>query len=213
MERARPLVLHLVRLTYMSFDDGGALMEQVWRRIEAWLAANAAPVAAGLNPPAPAGELADTERLLGVRFPEDVRASYLRHDGQAPDSPWMVDGWEWLSLERIRNEWKVWKELLDGGDFAEIESDADGLAVRTDWWNPAWIPLTYSGSGDHHCLDLAPGPRGTPGQIIEMWHDEGSRPVVADSFRAWLMDFADALEADELVLSEEYGALMRRENL
>jgi hypothetical protein len=46
-----------------------------------------------------------------------------------------------------------------------------------------------------------------------MWHDEGSRPVVADSFRAWLTDFADALEADELVLSDEYGGLVRRDNL
>lgn len=188
-------------------------MEQVWQRIEAWLSANAAPIAVGLNPPASARELADTEQLLGVPFPEDVRASYLRHDGQTFDSPWMMDGWEWLSLGRIRDEWKVWKDLLDSGDFAGIQSDADGSMVRNDWWNPAWIPLTYSGSGDHHCLDLAPGPRGTVGQIIEMWHDDGSRPVLSDCFRTWLTNFAEALERDELVLSEEFGSLVRRDNL
>ena len=73
--------------------------------------------------------------------------------------------------------------------------------------------MTYSGSGDHHCIDLSPGPKGNAGQIIEMWHDEGARPVVAESFRAWMTAFADDLENDELVLSDEYGGLVRREDL
>ena len=172
-------------------------MDQVWDRIEAWLSLHAPAIAAGLNPPASVEALDATERFLGVELPDDVRSSYLRHDGQPQDSPWMLEGWEWLSLERLRDEWKVWKDLLDGGDFEGIESDADGVTVVKDWWNPRWIPLTYSGSGDHHCLDLAPGPGGKLGQIIEMWHDEGSRPVVADSFRAWLAEFADDLEAGD----------------
>ena len=188
-------------------------MDGTWGRIEAWLAANAPIVAAGLNPPASSEAIADAEQYLGVQFPADVRASYLRHDGQRFDSPGLLDGWEWLSLERIRDEWKVWKDLLDGGDFNGIRSDADGRFVRKDWWNPAWIPLTYSGSGDHHCLDLAPGPQGRSGQIIEMWHDEGARPVVASSFGKWLADFADGLEAGDFVLSDEYGGLCRREDL
>jgi cell wall assembly regulator SMI1 len=188
-------------------------MDQVWRRIEAWLAVNAPTIAAGLHPPASAHELAETERFLGVQFPEAVRASYLRHDGQAHDSPWLLEGWEWLSLARIRDEWKVWKDLLDRGDFAGIQSAADGLTVRTDWWNPAWIPLTYSGCGDHHCLDLAPGPRGTPGQIIEMWHDEGSRPVVASGFEAWLTAFANGLETGEFVVSDDYGGICHRDDV
>ncbi len=188
-------------------------MDQVWERIEAWLAVNAPAVAAGLNPPASPEAVAETERFLDVQFPDDLRASYLRHDGQQPNSPWMLEGWEWLSLDRIRDEWKVWKDLLDGGDFAGIENSADGRGVQKDWWNPAWIPLTYSGSGDHHCLDLAPGRRGLSGQIIEMWHDEGSRPVIAHSFREWLTDFAGRLEAGEFVVSDEYGGLCRREDV
>jgi cell wall assembly regulator SMI1 len=188
-------------------------MDDAWNRIEAWLTANAAPIAAGLNPPAPDSEIRETEHLLGARFPDDVRASFLRHNGQAHDSPWMMNGWELLSLERIRDEWKVWKDLLDGGDFSGIQSDADGSTVRNDWWNPAWIPFTYSGSGDHYCLDLSPGPHGNVGQIIEMWHDEGARPVVAESFYTWMTSFADALGNDELVLSDEYGSLVRREDL
>lgn len=187
-------------------------MDQVWARVEAWLAAHAPAVAAGLNPPASEDELAETERQLGVRLPESVRAAYLRHDGQSADAPGLFDGWEWLSLESVRHEWKIWKRLLDGGDFKGMRSDGDGAVVRDDWWNAAWVPLTHSGSGDHHCLDLDPGPSGTPGQIIRMWHDDGARPVEAAGFAAWLTAFADDLEAGRFVASEDGGSLSRRDD-
>ena len=64
-----------------------------------------------------------------------------------------------MAVERIVEEWKVWKELLDGGDFKGRTSDSGGYTV-TDWWSPLWIPLSYSGAGDHHCLDLNPGQLG-----------------------------------------------------
>lgn len=187
-------------------------MDALWERIEHWLGANAPEMASGLNGPASEAEIASTEQLLGVRFPADVRASFLRHDGQSSGSPWLMDGWEWLSLSRVRDEWKVWKGLLDGGDFAGAQSEGDDVIVRSDWWHPAWAPLTYSGSGDHHCLDLAPGPQGREGQIIEMWHDSGERPVVAESFRAWLEQFAADLEAGRYAISAEYGGLCRIED-
>lgn len=37
--------------------------------------------------------------------------------------------------------------------------------------------------------------------------------IVASSFGQWLSDFADALEADEFVLSDEYGGLCSRDEL
>jgi cell wall assembly regulator SMI1 len=188
-------------------------MDQVWDRIEAWLAANAPAVAAGLNPPASARELTETEEFLGVKFPDAVRASYLRHNGQSPDSPWMLEGWEWLSLKGVREMWEMWKDKLDRGDFVGVHSDPDSKAVRDDWWNPAWIPLTDSGASDHHCLDFAPGPEGTPGQIIKTWCQDGSRPVLADSFQEWLTDIADGLEAGEFVASDKYQVLCRRREL
>jgi cell wall assembly regulator SMI1 len=59
-------------------------MDEIWDRIEAWLAQHAPAVLAGLNGPATEQELDATERALGVTLPEDVRASYRRHNGQ-PD--------------------------------------------------------------------------------------------------------------------------------
>jgi cell wall assembly regulator SMI1 len=189
----------------MTDEGNGA-----WDRVERWLALEAPNVADGLNPPAREVDLAEAEVVLGVRLPEAVRRAYLRHDGQRRDAPWMFDGSEWLSLNRIQEEWRVWKELLDDGDFDGSEGEGDGETVRTDWWNAGWIPLTYDGSGNHHCVDMAPGPRGNVGQIIEMWHDDGARPVVATSFEAWIGGFADALEAGEYVLDPGWDALIRR---
>lgn len=187
------------------------MSEESWRVIEAWLARSAPSVV--LNPPATERAIADLERRLGVRLPADVRAAYLRHDGQSADSPGLIDAWEWLSLDRIAAEWKVWKDLLDGGDFAGIAGAGDGAIVRGDWWHPAWIPLTYSGSGDHHCVDLAPGAAGRSGQIIRMWHDAPDRPVLAPSFAVLIETLAHDLQADEYVLSDEYGGVMRRDEV
>mgnify|MGYP001076588802 CR=1 FL=1 len=182
-------------------------MDSTWERIEKWLQANAPEAYAGLNQPATEEEIAEAEQVLGITLPQDVRRSYLRHNGQAYEAPWMFYDWEWLSLDQICDEWRTWKDLLDGGDFDNIESEADGRQVRGDWWNPAWIPLTFSGSGDHHCLDLAPGPEGTSGQIIEMWHDEGERPVVAASFGEFLVKYAEALETGRFSLAEQSEAV------
>src|SRR4051794_35108963 len=130
-------------------------MKIVWNRIEKWLGANAPEVLGGLNPPATPVQISQAEAALGIAFPHDLRDTFLIHNGQASHPPWLLDGWEFMSVERIVDEWKVWKDLLDGGDFTGMESDSEGYTV-TDWWGPLWIPLTYDGSGNHHCLDLNP---------------------------------------------------------
>ncbi len=182
-------------------------IDRTFARIEGWLELHAPTARRGLNAPATSADIAKTEAWLGVTFPADMRAAYRMHDGQDVDAPWLIEGWEWMSLARIRDEWTVWKNLLDGGSFAAFESEADGDAVRRDWWHPAWIPITYDGAGDHHCVDLAPGPKGQAGQVIEMWHDAGERPVVAASFAAWLARFADRLEAGLVRVDRDSGFL------
>jgi cell wall assembly regulator SMI1 len=87
------------------------------------------------------------------------------------------------------------------------------VGIRPDWWNARWIPLTYSGSGDHHCLDLDPASEGCGGQIILLWHDMPEPPLVAPGFREWLEQFADDLEAGLYVHSEESGGLIKIEEI
>ena len=172
-------------------------MDEIWTRIETWLTAHAPAVAAGLNPPATAEMIAETERFLGVELPDDVRMSYSRHNGQ-DGGPYLFDGWMYLSLGDVRSEWTGWKELLECGDWDDNDGNSDGSITRSHFWIPAWIPLTHDGCNNHHCLDLAPGPQGRLGQIIHIWHDDATRRVVATDFYEWLADIADKLEAGEV---------------
>ena len=182
-------------------------MRDIWQRIDKWLGVNAPQVLDTLQPGASEEEIRETEKSLSVEFPDDMKDSYRIHNGQSSGNGGFIKGLEFLSLARVREEWAIWKELLDSGDFEGYESEPD-KKVRPDWWNPKWIPLTSDWGGNHECLDLAPTQEGVVGQIISMWHDDAERLVIANSFRGWLEQFANDLEAGRYTLSEEYDGLV-----
>ncbi|AFY38605.1 Cell wall assembly/cell proliferation coordinating protein, KNR4 [[Leptolyngbya] sp. PCC 7376] len=177
-------------------------IEVAWQQLENWLAENAPKVAAGLNPGATEEELLACEKVLEIALPNDFKDFYRRHNGQSADSPWLFDGVEFLSLHRIQDEWLVWKDLLDGGDFEDSYSEPPA-EVKNDWWNKHWIPFTYNGGGDHLCIDLDPTEAGTKGQVIEMWHDWEKRPVLNTSFKQWFCKFVEDVLTGKLAYEEE----------
>ena len=182
-----------------------ASISSLWARFDAWLAAHAPDLATSLRPGATDEQIAATEAVLGVAFPDDVRASYRVHDGQDEDAePVVPVARELLSLARIDQEWGVWKELLDSGTFAEMKGAPMG-PIKTDWWNARWIPLTYDGSGNHDCLDLDPAEDGHVGQMISFWHDEAGRLLEAPSFTAWLSALVDGCEAGRYAYVPDEG--------
>jgi cell wall assembly regulator SMI1 len=185
-------------------------MQEIWAQIDTWLETNAPEIFALLQPGASDEEISKLEDLLSIQFPEDVRSSYRIHNGQSIYEHGLIaDDWELLSLERIEEEWKIWKQLLDDGVFQDEKGQDQGseaaLGISNVWWSSKWIPLTYNGGGDHHCLDLDPAKGGTIGQIITMWHDDPTREIVSTSFRDWFEQYAQRLESGELIFSDEYG--------
>ena len=129
-------------------------------------------------------DIAKLEAFVGFTLPEEVKAWYQAHDGGGDD--YVVEGRELLSLKRIAGEWKIWKDLLDGGTFDDNDHSDPGPGVQQRWWIPEWVPLTYDGSGNHHVVDLAPGHGGVRGQIVSFWHDDESREVVGSDLLSWL---------------------------
>jgi cell wall assembly regulator SMI1 len=175
-----------------------------WERIERWLQANAEPVHANLAPGASDGDLAALVAAIGCDLPSEVVASLKRHDGLRDEYPGLIGGWELLSCRRIAQEWEIWKGLLDNGELEGPSSPADPR-IKTDWWNPRWIPVTSSGSGNHHCVDLDPVGEGHAGQVIVLWHDDETRPLVALTYAEWLEQIAAGLESGALQAFEEEG--------
>jgi len=187
-------------------------MKTVWDRIHVWLQANAPEVLANLRPGATEEAIRAAEAEMGVTLPDDVRASYLVHDGQevlrdAGCGRAFLYGWELCSLARILQSWRCHKDLLDNGTFDDVKSDPSSK-VRRDWWHPAWVPVTNSGMGYCHCIDLAPKKAGRRGQIILWCHDEGERPVQAASFAQWLDRFARELAWGRWVTHPDYSGLV-----
>ena len=61
-----------------------------------------------------------------------------------------------------------------------VTSDPED-AVAPVYVDAGWLPITTDGSGNHLAIDLAPGPNGTPGQVIVFGPDETAHVVVVPS--------------------------------
>lgn len=176
-------------------------MEKLWQRIEAWLEEHAPRTLRDLNKGATAKGIAAAEKLMGVKFPEDVKDSYRLHDGQIGGAP-LMDEWQLLSLKVMTRKWKMLKQLYDAGKFEESKVKAKG-PVKAEWWNPKWIPVGFNGAGDFYCLDFDPAPKGKEGQLISFWHVDDRREVVAKGFREWMKEYADDLKAGSYSVKDE----------
>lgn len=185
-------------------------MHDSWKKLESWLAENWPEGLTALNPPASAEQISKLERQLEVKLPEDFVSCLKVHNGQSGYSP-ILDGMEFLSSEEIYNQWFVWKDLLNSGDFKDISSEPEA-GIKSDWWNPKWIPFTHNGGGDHLCLDLDPATSGSVGQIITMWHDMEARELKAKSFGQYFDAYVAGVLSGKYVYSDEYGGLINAED-
>lgn len=161
-------------------------------------------------------DFARLEAVLGYALPEDFKALYRLHDGEAEEANGVLQGEEWLSIARIVDEYTIWKELYEGEHFRDdagkdygCEPDA---GIRPDfWWNPRWISLTANGAGDSKMIDLDPAEGGQVGQVIQMWHDDSRRSKEAASLREFFGQYADDLEAGKYVLHPDYGVVAKED--
>jgi cell wall assembly regulator SMI1 len=189
-----------------------------WKRITAWLRANAPGVPEQFQAPVTPEELASAGKKLGVELPDDFAQLYQVVNGTDPDDDSAAifpsaDEWDDmafgpLALQQVVREWQMQRKLLKGGDFAGREPQSDE-GVASDWWNVGWIPFAGNGGGDYYCVDTAPTGAGTRGQVITHSHESGEHKSLAPSLAHYLSDLADALEAGQYEYDEDYGIRRR----
>jgi len=177
-----------------------------WKRIEKWMKINAIETFNSLNGGAKKEEIEKCEVILGIKFPSDIRDSFIRHNGQKECEFGFFDASELLSLERIKECWSSWQELFKKGTFDNLEPDVDS-EIKPVWFNSFWIPIAVNNTGDT-CIDLDPSSEGNLGQIIFLPYKDPDRRVVAPSFNYLLNTFADDLENDQYVYSDDYGGVV-----
>lgn len=195
-------------------------MQVIWHRIEAWFETmQASELLNHFQPGATDADIQQVEALLGITFPDEIKASYHIHNGShgqaligAPEF-WGI--WELYSLEAMVDHWKRMQSQMDRFGRKEADRDAeghfseDGLIRyhpwRWGWWHPKWIPLLGDQSGILLCLDFAPGPAGQIGQILHHDYEDICQRVLAPGWQAFLSAFADDLEAGDYSLKRIGG--------
>ncbi len=185
-------------------------MQKLWDQFEKWLKVHYPTGYKDLNPPASDKEIIELETLLDCSLPEDYVSCLKIHNGQGQNSAWLLNGMEFLSIERIEDEWEVWNELLNANDFANTKSLPDS-GIKNCWWNKKWIPFTYNGAGDHFCLDMEPDSKsnGVKGQVIAMLHDNIKRELISPSFYKWFESYIAEVVLEEYAYSKEYSGIVK----
>ena len=128
-----------------------------WKRIAAWHEEHAPPGKFKLNPGASAEAIRSFEATIGTKLPEDFRESLRLHDG---GSCWILWYGELLTLDRIEQQWREYRDRQASGDYA-VDGDPSWAPLDIDgpikpvFWNTKRIYVTDN-SGDHLTLDLDP---------------------------------------------------------
>lgn len=163
-------------------------MKAIWKRIHTWLDKNAPAGYGNLRPGTTAKSIQAAEKAMQLKLPEDVKASYLIHDGQSME-PGLIggEGWMLLSLEEIVKVWGRWS--------------------KANPRNAHFVPIAWIGTGDYVFLNLDPDSE-EPGSLMIQRSDSAEPDPLMPSFSDWLEDFADELEDDVFAYSEDHGEVM-----
>lgn len=166
-----------------------------WARIERWLKANAPASRRTLRGPARPRTIAVAEAQMGLRFPNDLRASLLRHNGAAAvDGTWpfgfLSNGF--LGVREIRDTWR----MLCGIDD-KVEDWGEGSDPRAEWWDGRMIPFGSDGMGNHLVVDSVMRDVGKTDHEGQMSFTPGGVPI--RSHYALLKAVADAMETGGVV--------------
>ncbi|MDP9861680.1 MULTISPECIES: SMI1/KNR4 family protein [Streptosporangium] len=115
-----------------------------WARIERWLKANAPVTHRTLAPPARARTIAVAEAQMGLRFPNDLRASLLRHNGAGAAGGFGLLANGLLGVREIRDTWR---------ELCELDGQDRGPDPRVEWWDGRMIPIGADGNGGYLVID------------------------------------------------------------
>ena len=146
-----------------------------------------------LNPPLTDFELGQLEVKYKLVLPADLKLLYKWKNGQADsccDS--FVNNSVFIPLDTALDSAKESTSMI-GFDF-EIEN----------WWNENWIPIFNNGGGDCICYDCCGVFTGKVGQLIEFWHADNDRNVIAPSLLTFVEKINKYYETTEKSDFDEY---------
>lgn len=142
------------------------------------------------------------EEFTGISLPDELAMLYQEANGELMDSPFgLFLGLQFMDLYGAYNAWKSFEDLRqDVSVFEDLNNWAIEIAnpegkVLPGYSNQAWIPFAKDYGGNFLAIDMAPGPNGNVGQVINMGKDEDYHFVLAPSLLGLLGWIGDQIEA------------------
>lgn len=150
-------------------------------------------------------EIEQVEATIGVSFPDDLKELYHIHNGESRSGPGFFFGLQFLSLEEMVSEWKIWSELEP-----EYQTMGDHYSIPSGWIkeqyiNRHWIPFCHDGGGNHLGIDLSPAEHGVVGQVINFGRDEEMKYVIARSLGEFIHFMRDTVRHGNYTIEEDDG--------
>lgn len=191
-------------------ETATARMTEVWARIEARYEEHCAPYADALRKAQRAApkEVAALEQALGTGLPPDFRAFLLRFGGGGTHQPGNAGVFEYsgMTVDLILSQWKGLAKLRKEGAFETAtphELPESNEALEWTWWHPGWVPFARDSGGNLYCVDLAPGPRGTRGQVFKWESHDGPLPPIRESLQEFFEWYLELLEEGRFTFDGE----------
>lgn len=164
----------------------GPRVKAALHTLDAWLRANRPRYYKQLRKPATDEQLARLEKQMTGPIPPAFKTFLGWKNGQSLDAfGSLFANYQAMGVSDILEASRDMNELAAGGEFNQ-----------ENWWRPKWLPFLDDGGGNHLVIDLEGTFTGKAGQVLEFWHDHKDRTIRYGSFEAWLITFADSLDAD-----------------
>jgi cell wall assembly regulator SMI1 len=179
-------------------------VEECWGFLESQIG-GASVLPAGAS----ARAISQAEVVMGIEFPDDFRRLLLRHDGSGNYfiSPYKVGGGEqsFLALKDVTATWKGMVEI--GADFEKDGEFGEQIGpIKQSYWNKRWIPFTENGCGDNIFIDLDPAESGSPGQVVDWWHEGGVSTFQSSNVREWLNEVVEQVKIGVYKFGNTWGS-------
>ncbi|MFD1888041.1 SMI1/KNR4 family protein [Paenibacillus wenxiniae] len=150
-------------------------------------------------------DISQAEQAMNVTFPAQLKQLYRLHNGESHSGPGLFFGLQFLTLEEMVNEWKIWSDLqeeyADMGDHYSIPADW----IKEQYINRQWIPFCHDGGGNHLGIDLDPGPDGIVGQVINFGRDEETKFVIARDIEQFIHFMHHTIHTGNYTVVQEEG--------
>nr|WP_241998313.1 SMI1/KNR4 family protein [Kribbella sp. VKM Ac-2500] len=150
------------------------------------------------------------EDAVGAELPGELGQLWRIHDGEAGPEPsgGTIGGLVFLGVERSLSEWAMWSSIRAETSDADLQAlstfseSVPAEAVQSEYSAAGWLPiLKESMEANYLGPDLAPGPGGVPGQVINFGRDEDRKVVISRSMSDLLGFLTSEAERGEFVVS------------